>query len=131
MDPNIQAYLERTLNVLLYAGAESVDLLDIRETRGGSAKLDAIIRFPYDSLLDVSLTLDVSTEPPQWLAYSFHYMTGDSVCIFRYDNAGHYRGLQHFPHHKHEGHDERVSDCPQPSARTIRDDIEAHLRQFE
>ena len=88
------------------------------------------MRFPGGSLLDVNLTLTASGGPPEWLAYSFHYMTEDSACIFRYDNADHYRGLQHFPHHKHEGPDERVSDCPQPSVRVIRDEIEIYLRHF-
>ncbi|MCY4651803.1 MAG: DUF6516 family protein [Dehalococcoidia bacterium] len=32
-----------------------------------------------------------------------------------------------FPHHKHEGADERVTACREPSIRAIRDEIEAYL----
>ena len=127
MDPSIQNYLERTLNVLLSAGAEDIDRTEIRETRGGYAKLEAVIRFPDGSLLNLNLTLSTSREPPVWLAYSFHYMTEEGLCISRYDNADHYRGLIHSPHHKHEGPNERVAGCPQPSVRIIRDEIEAYL----
>lgn len=128
MDPNIQNYLERTLDVLLAAGAEATEKAEIQETRGGYTKLEAIIRFPDGSLLEVNLTLSTTRETPLWLAYSFHYMNEESQCIFRYDNADHHRGLPNFPHHKHEGQDERISDCPQPSIRVVRDEIESYLR---
>ena len=127
MEQNTQDYLERVLNVLLSAGADAIERAEIRETRGRYAKLEAVIRFPGGSLLDVNLTLTASGDPPRWLAYSFHYMTEESPCIFRYDNADHHRGLRYAPHHKHEGLDERVSGCPQPSIRAIRDEIEAYL----
>ena len=109
------------------AGAEAIEKVDIGETRGGYAKLEAVIRFPQGSLLDMNLTLSTSGEVPAWLAYSFHYMTEENMCIFRYDNADHYRGLLHFPHHKHEGPDERVSGCSQPTIHAIRGEIEAYL----
>ena len=60
--------------------------------------------------------------------YSFHYMTASDSTIFRYDNREHHPGLPHFPHHKHEGADERVVGCPQPSMHDIRDEIETHLK---
>ncbi len=105
-----------------------MEKVGIRETSGRYEKLEAIIRFPYGSRLDVNLTLAVSRKPPRWLAYSFHYITGESVCIFKYDNADHYRGLRCSPHHKHEGLDEMVSGCPEPSVPAIRDEIESYLR---
>ena len=65
---------------------------------------------------------------PLLLDYSFHYMTADNATIFRYDNIGRHSGLPHEPHHKHEGADERIIGCPQPSISTIRDEIAAHLK---
>ena len=55
-------------------------------------------------------------------------MTADEDTIFRYDNARHHHDLEHFPHHKHEGADERVIGCPQPSVGQIRDEIAAYLK---
>ena len=60
--------------------------------------------------------------------YAYHYMSSDGTLIFRYDNSEHYRGLPYFPHHKHEGPDERVFGCPQPSARAVGEEIEAYIR---
>ena len=54
-------------------------------------------------------------------------MTADGYTIFRYDNARHHHDLEYFPHHKHEGADERVVGCPQPSVAQIRDEIAAYL----
>jgi hypothetical protein len=64
-----------------------------------------------------------------WRYYSFQYMDSESECVFRYDNAAHYRNLPHFPHHKHEGSDERVTPSEQPSIRRIRDEIRAYLNR--
>ncbi len=72
----------------------------------------------------------MSGDNPLVLLYSFQFMTFDGTTIFRYDNIGHHHGLPHFPHHKHEGPDERVSGCPQPSVSLIRDEIEAYLKGY-
>ena len=55
-------------------------------------------------------------------------MDASNTTIFRYDNSDFHPGLPHEPHHKHEGADERVIGCPQPSISTIRDEIAAHLK---
>ena len=47
--------------------------------------------------------------------------------MFRYDNSGHYPGLSNSPHHKHEGLEEVIIGCPQPSIHAIRDEIAAFL----
>jgi hypothetical protein len=60
-------------------------------------------------------------------AYSFHFMDSLDKTVFRYDNARHHHDLEHFPHHKHEGADERVVGCLQPSVAQIRDEIVAYL----
>ena len=83
--------------------------------------------FSEGSRLNAELIVDIFDGFPRRMAYSFHYMTGDRVTIFRYDNARHHPGLSYYPHHKHEGADERVSGCPQPSLRDIRDEIAAYL----
>ena len=90
--------------------------------------MDAVVRFPDGSRLEVDMAVDNSGGVTLWLSYSFHYMTYDNFCIFRYDNSGHHHSLtQNFPHHKHIGASERVIDCPQPSVGQVRDEVAAHL----
>lgn len=74
------------------------------------------------------MTVGISGDNPLVLLYSFQYMTADGTTIFRYDNIGHHPGHPYAPHHKHEGADERVIGCPQPSVSEIRNEIEAHLK---
>ncbi len=74
------------------------------------------------------LKMGLANDIPWWSSYSFHYMTQDGICIFRYDNSRHYPELPYFPNHKHEGPSERVIACRQPSVRAIRDEIETYLR---
>ena len=69
-------------------------------------------------------------DSPFVLLYSFQFMTADGSTIFRYDNSEHHYGLPNFPHHKHEGADERVAGCPQPSIGLIRDEIAAYLKDL-
>ena len=98
------------------------------ESGEGTIEFEASFAFPNGSRLAVLLIVNTSSDFPVWRHYSFHYMTGELECIFRYDNARHYPRLPTFPHHTHEGPDERVIACRQPSIRRIRDEIEAYLR---
>ena len=119
-------YLERTLQVLLTAGA--VALQDYATSSGDyESGLIAIILFHNGNRLGVRLKARLHNDTPLLSDYSFHYMTSDGDTIFRYDNARHHRDLEHFPHHKHIGADERVIGCPQPSVAQIRDEIVAYL----
>ena len=78
--------------------------------------------------MEVGMTVGIIEDTPLVLSYSFQYMTDDGTTVFRYDNSEHHHGLPNFPHHKHEGADERVVGCPQPSISLIRDEIEAYLK---
>ena len=91
-------------------------------------EMNAVVTFPGPSYLNIRLVAIVSNDIPLLDRYSFHYMTADNATIFRYDNSDYHPGLPHFPHHKHEGADERVVGCPQPSVSAIRDEIVAHLK---
>ncbi len=125
----MQLYLERVLEILLNTSEDA-------EVRTGPeidvaeyiARLGVIIGFPDDSRMEVRLIVDISTANPLWQYYSFHYMTSERGCIFRYDNSRHYPELPFFPSHKHEGLDEKVIACPQPSVRGMRDEIEAYIK---
>ena len=120
-------YLERALHVLLTAGA--VTLQDYATSSSDyESSLTATILFHNGNRLGVRLKARLHNDTPLLSDYSFHYMTADEDTIFRYDNARHHHDLEHFPHHKHEGADERVIGCPQPSVGQIRDEIAAYLK---
>ena len=74
------------------------------------------------------MTVGIFENTPMVLLYSFQYRTSNGTTIFRYDNSEHHPGLPYEPHHKHEGADERVTGCPQPSISLIRAEIEAYLK---
>ncbi len=118
------------MNVFLSSGLV-VEILRgpvIVPRNGECARIEVSFGFWDASRLEVSLRMRLMDDAPPWISYSFHYMTHEGVCIFRYDNSSHYPELPYFPHHKHEGPDERVIACRQPSVRAIRDEIEAYLR---
>ena len=126
MDPRLSIYIERALDLLATAGAESLER-EVEELDEDEAVLEATIGFPLAYRLEVDMTVSFLKDRPIRRAYSFHFMDGSNATVFRYDNARHHRDLEHFPHHKHIGASERVIDCPQPSIASIRDEIAAYL----
>lgn len=128
IDPLLERYFDNSLDVLLSAGAKAIDRLADVPIDDEFAVLRAVITFPGPSYLSVRLLVIVSDDTPLPEEYSFHYMDASNTTIFRYDNSEHHYGLSHFPHHKHEGADERVVGCPQPSVSAIRDEIVAYLK---
>ncbi len=122
-----QRYVERALDILL--GLDGVEESSrLRDSGIGLAVLTASLSYPDSSRLAIRLIVDYDSSNWTWPVYSFHYMTRHGVCIFRYDNSMYHPEVSSFPHHKHEGADERVVACRQPSVRAIRDEIEFYLR---
>ena len=132
LEPLLAIYFERSIDVLLSAGATAINRLPPQHTDDGRLEMRAVVTFPGPSYLNIRLVAIVSNDTPLLDRYSFHYMTADNATIFRYDNSDYHPGLPNEPHHKHEGADEgadeRVVGCPQPSVSAIRDEIEAHLK---
>ena len=124
-------YLERTLYVLLTIGSIEIEELDFSGNEDEeSATMEALIRLPDGSRLYVNLTVTETEGFPAWKRYAFQFMTAENATVFRYDNSEYHPGLPHAPHHKHEGADERVVGCPQPSISLIRDEIAAYLKDL-
>ena len=123
-------YLERVADVLITAGGHSLEQLRLsnRMRRGVPVtELYATILFPKNTILEIRIVVRVVGDALYRVAYSFHYMVGEGTTIFRYDNSDHHPNLENPPHHKHEGAEERVVGCPQPSVHLIRDEIAAYL----
>lgn len=121
-------YLERVLHILFSLGVLEIEELKFESEYEEAAELESVVRFSDGSRLRLGIIVDQLDGFPYRRFYSFHYMDSRDTTIFRYDNSRHHRGLTHFPHHKHEGADERVVGCPQPSISLIRDEIEAYLK---
>ena len=121
MGPLLSDYLIRVADVLLSAGAESLEELTLRAEGYDLARLVMTARFPGGCRLSVHMRSGVQYDRPDLRSYSFHFMDCDDNTIFRYDNSRHFPGAGDSPHHKHEG--EKVFLCPQPTIRQIRNEI--------
>ncbi|HXG21461.1 MAG TPA: DUF6516 family protein [Methylomirabilota bacterium] len=73
----------------------------------------------FREVVDTELTIDR-------LMYVYQYMTAGKALIFRYDNTGHHKrlNLPTYPHHKHEGSEDKVMASQAP-------DLIAILREVE
>ena len=125
MAPLLLNYLIRVADVLLSAGAESLEEMTFRTEGDELARLIMTARFPGGHRLSVNARAGVQDDRPALRSYSFHFMDVDDITIFRYDNSRHFHGEGDSPHHKHEG--ERAFVCPQPTIRQIRNEIADHL----
>ncbi|MBN2062140.1 MAG: hypothetical protein JW882_17170 [Deltaproteobacteria bacterium] len=67
------------------------------------------LQFIDDTVLEWREFIDVEIIEDR-LMYTYHYMTSSNEIIFRYDNTGHNKklGLPTYPHHKHDGSEEKV-----------------------
>ena len=128
LGPLLETYFDRSLDVLLTTGGISIEQRSRIPLSENQALLRAVMTFPGPSFLHVRLEATISNDTPFLSEYRFHYMTDSNATIFRYDNSDYHPGLPYAPHHKHEGADERVIGCPQPTMHEIRDEIAAHLK---
>jgi hypothetical protein len=83
------------------------------------------LQFIDDSMLHFREYVDAENQPDR-LMYAYQYVDKDGQLIFRYDNTGHHKKLQlpTYPHHKHDGREDKVisSDAP---------DLSSVLREIE
>lgn len=124
---NIERYAHSALSILADVDAGAIDGPYFHDIGVNLTSIVASIGYNDGSQLEIDLTVYRALDYPKWRYYSFHYMTEQGVAIFRYDNSRHYPELHTAPHHKHTGAAEQVTPSDQPSVRTIRDEIAAHL----
>ena len=129
MDPLLSDYLIRVADVLLSAGAESLEEMTFRAEGEEMARLAMTARFPGGCRLSVNTRADVQDDRPDLRSYSIHFMDSDDNTIFRYDNSRHFPGAEDSRHHKHEG--ERVFICPRPTIRQVRNEIADYLIRMQ
>ena len=129
MDPMLYGYMIRVADILLSAGAESLEGLTLRAEIHEFARLVMTVRFPGGRRLSINMRAVVQDDRPDLRSYSIHFMDDDDNTIFRYDNSRHFPGAGDSPHHKHEG--ERVFLCPQPTIRQIRNEITEYLTRSQ
>ena len=126
----LRNYLNRVVDVPVTAGSTAIEERDVVPLSETLADLRATIRFYDRSYMSVWMRIRISRDNLSLQRYAFHYMTADSVTIFRYDNSDYHPGGENDPHHKHIGASERVIDCPQPSVRQVRNEIAAYLESI-
>ena len=70
--------------------------------------------------VDVEITADR-------LMYAYQFIDSSQKLVFRYDNTGHHKklGLSTYPHHKHDGHEDRVIPSAAPDLAAVLQEIES------
>ena len=83
------------------------------------------IFFVDDSILHIREYVTTESDPDR-LAYAYQYMKSGVVLILRYDNTGHHRKLKlpTYPHHKHDGAEDRVVQSSAPTLAGVLSEIE-------
>lgn len=87
--------------------------------------------FVDDSILHIREYITTESSPDR-LTYAYQYMTAKQVFIFRYDNTGHHRKLKlpTYPHHKHDGSEDRVVSSSAPTLTEVLAEIELIIDLF-
>ena len=75
--------------------------------------------FYLREFVDVEMT-------PDRLMYAYQFIDPSQKLVFRYDNTGHHKklGLSTYPHHKHDGDEDRVISSAAPDLATVLQEIE-------
>ena len=128
MDPLIRNYLERAVEILLSADAESLlDEMAIGPIAYDCGDLSAVMRFSGGWRLSVHMRLEFRGNKAILQRYSMHFMDESDDTVFRYDNSPHFAGER--LDHKHEGGGAFI--CPQPSVRQVRNEIADYLTRSQ
>lgn len=88
--------------------------------------MEGVIKFINNSNLHFMEFVDVSKGIEKY-KYSYHYEDINGVMIFRYDMAPHFREVETYPHHKHEGN--KVVASKEPSLKEVLYEIEKLILQ--
>jgi len=83
------------------------------------------IIFADESCLHLREFVDVEAGVDR-LTYVYQYMSVVQALVFRYDNTGHHRKfkLSTYPHHKHDGSEDKVIAAPAPELATVLQEIQ-------
>ena len=84
--------------------------------------IEGVVTFLDNSTLHFMEFVDVGKKIEKY-KYSYHYEDHSKLLTFRYDIAPHFRNIETFPYHKHEGR-ERVVASKEPSLREVLFEIE-------
>ena len=94
----------------------------LEENRGN---LRIRLRFLDNSLVEVSESIQVIDDTPQWISYRYHYQDSIGNLIFRYDNAPHHPEVKTHPDHKHLF--DKVLASTHPGIETVLKEIKENL----
>lgn len=84
--------------------------------------IEGVVKFLDNSTLHFIEFVDVGKKIEKY-KYSYHYEDNIRSLIFRYDIAPHYRDIETFPYHKHEGGNKVVAS-KEPSLKEVLFEIE-------
>jgi hypothetical protein len=114
--------LERGLGQNIQIGSPELPILCL-----ASDEYNGLVRcrifFYDDSYLDLFEVVNTELGYPVRIHYSYQYVS-NGIRVFRYDNAPHHPEFGSFPHHKHIGASDAVSDAKEPHLAQILAEIQ-------
>jgi hypothetical protein len=109
---NLRTYFERLQNTLSSRRDITIEHLEVilADTDG---YIEARVRFHDESLLVFSEEVELTaTKRAHRISYAFHYQSGATILLFRYDNSPHHPYLATFPAHKHVSNEVVAAEAP-------------------
>ena len=61
------------------------------------------------------------------LLYAYQFMSPADTMLFRYDNSGHHKGVDTFPHHKHVAGDKAIEASSAPTLKAVLDEVDLFM----
>lgn len=75
----------------------------------------------------IQLEVDPLSDYPRWTSYSFQLLDGQNNSMWRYDNAPYHPEVASFPHHLHDGTQNKIVESPQPTVEILVERLTATL----
>jgi hypothetical protein len=114
--------IQRLIGNLPEVEVEKYEEQILTEKRGN---LRIRLRFPDNSLLEISEAIQVIDNTLQRINYRYHYQSYAGNIIFRYDNAPHHSEVKTYPHHKHLF--DKISESSHPDIETVIKEVKEHI----
>ncbi len=118
-------YFKRIQPLIISLSRIEVERYEEQVLSNDRGNLRIRLRFPDNSLLEISEAIHIVEGMFKWLSYRYHYQRPDGSIIFRYDNTPHHPDVDTYPEHKHIR--ESVLSANRPDIEDILTEVKKHI----